>query len=387
MTLSVLYAIDSLDPGGAERSLVALVPHLAARGVLLTVVVLEDRPGLHAEARAAGAEVLSVAGSGGRAGRVRRLRDLMVTRRPKLVHTTLFEADICGRVAATLARVPVVCSLVNVNYTPQQQVRDGVRRSRLVAARTADAATAQLVRRFHANAAHVADVMTERLHIRGDRVEVIPRGRDRNVLGDRTVVRRAAARAALGALPDTPLVLAVARHEHQKGLDVLVDAFARLVARGQLAPRLLVAGRTGTATAALERRVADSSLADRVTLLGPRDDVADLLSAADVFVLPSRWEGFPGAVVEAMALEAPIVASDLPGVREALGPRLPAVLVPPESAMALASALDTVLDDPRSAANRAAEGRSRFLSHFTIEEVAAQMAGFYERALTSAGRP
>jgi glycosyltransferase involved in cell wall biosynthesis len=159
------------------------------------------------------------------------------------------------------------------------------------------------------------------------------------------------------------------------------------VARRQLAPRLLVAGRTGNATSALERWVADSNLADRVTLLGPRDDVADLLSAADVFVLPSRWEGFPGAVVEAMALEAPIVASDLPGVREALGPRLPAVLVPPESAKALASALEAVLDDPRGAANRAAEGRSRFLSHFTMEEVAAQMAGFYERALAGADRP
>jgi glycosyltransferase involved in cell wall biosynthesis len=118
-------------------------------------------------------------------------------------------------------------------------------------------------------------------------------------------------------------------------------------------------------------------------LLGVRGDVPDLVAAAEVFVLPSVSEGFPGSLLEAMALQAPAVATDLPGVREALG-REGGILVPPRDPLALSRAVVSVLRDPEAGAARASLARRRFLSRFSIQAVADQMAGFYARALGAA---
>ena len=125
----------------------------------------------------------------------------------------------------------------------------------------------------------------------------------------------------MGLGDDVPVVLAAARHEYQKGLDVLLDAIAS-IRRDQPNIVLLLAGRDGNRTAALRYQATRLGLDANVRFLGARDDIPDLMVAADVFVLPSRWEGLPGAVIEAMALETPVVATDLPGVREVLGPEL-----------------------------------------------------------------
>jgi FAD/FMN-containing dehydrogenase len=116
----LLYLIDSLGPGGAERSLAAMAPGYVGRGIELEVAFLHDRRGLQDELERAGARLCSLAGPGGRPGWMRRVRRLLTVRRPDLVHTTLFEADLAGRVGARLAGVPVVSSLVNVAYGPEQ---------------------------------------------------------------------------------------------------------------------------------------------------------------------------------------------------------------------------------------------------------------------------
>jgi len=99
--------------------------------------------------------------------------------------------------------------------------------------------------------------------------------------------------------------------------------------------------------------------------------------------LPSRREGLPGAVVEAMAMQVPIVASDLPEVREVVDDST-AILVPPESPERLARAIASVLRDRNGAASRAEAARQRFLEHFTVQNTARQMVEFYERALAAA---
>ncbi|MEY2478453.1 MAG: hypothetical protein QOG87_3768 [Actinomycetota bacterium] len=369
----VLAVIDSLAPGGAEASLAAIAPHLPSLGIELGVAYFHERPGLQDELVAAGAELFSVGGSGRRQW-YEGTRRVIGAWRPTLVHTTLFEADVIGRVAARRTRTPVVSSLVNEGYGPEF-ARGGGARWKLRSAQIVDAATARLVTRFHAVTASVADTMTSRLRLPRHRVDVVHRGRDPNALGRRSADRTAATRARLG-LGEGPLLLAAGRQEYQKGFDVLLSAFPEISA---LLPgaTLLVAGRAGRATAALDRQRAP--LGDRVRFLGHRSDLADLISAADAFVLPSRWEGAAGVVLEAMALEAPIVASDLVGVREVVGST--AALVPPDDAHALAATIaSTVLD--ASVRERAAGARQRFLDNFTVERSAAGMAAFYERALS-----
>ena len=113
------------------------------------------------------------------------------------------------------------------------------------------------------------------------------------------------------------------------------------------------------------------------------DDVYDLLCAADVFAFPSRWEGMPGAILEAMALETPIVASDVPPVREAVTDGVSARLVPPGRPQALAEAIVDSLGDPAGNVMRTARALSDFHARFTIGRAAEGMLAFYEHALST----
>src|SRR5262249_47514078 len=130
--------------------------------------------------------------------------------------------------------------------------------------------------------------------------------------------RRAAARRALGLPPDAPVVVNVGRVDPQKGQVDLVDAFAAVRAHRRDAV-LLVAGRPGGASGAVAASIAAHALDGHVRRLGHRDDVPELLAAADVFALSSLYEGTAGAVIEALALGVPIVTSDLPTLREVAG--------------------------------------------------------------------
>ena len=110
---------------------------------------------------------------------------------------------------------------------------------------------------------------------------------------------------------------------------------------------------------------------------GYREDVPDLLAAADVFVFPSIFEGLGGALIEAMALGLPIVASDLAAVREVVEEGRNAVLVPSSSPRALADALDALLDDRRRAAAFGARSREIFIERFTADRSTRRMIELY----------
>jgi glycosyltransferase involved in cell wall biosynthesis len=381
----VLYLIDSLAVGGAERSLASMAPNLVAAGVRLDVAYLRERSGVHDELREGGATLFALDGPGGRAGGLRRVRRVLGERRPDLVHTTLFEADLLGRIAGRLARVPVVSSLVSEGYGDAHVSEPGLRRWRVRAAQAADAATARSVVRFHVPAEHIADTMARRLRVPRDRFDVVPRGRDPEVLGRRSEDRRRAVRARLELGDDVPMILAIARQEHAKGLDVLVDAFGSVRSERPDA-RLLVAGGEGNATPHLRERVARGDLDGAVVFLGSRRDVPDLLSAADVFVLPSRREGLPGVLLEALALETPAVASDLPAVREVFDGRDIGLLAKVGDAAGLAAAIGATLADAEGASRRAEHGRERFLERYTAERAARGMFELYELVLSASRR-
>lgn len=118
-----------------------------------------------------------------------------------------------------------------------------------------------------------------------------------------------------------------------------------------------------------------------MTLLGAREDLPDLMCACDVFVLPSRWEGLPGVVLEAMALGAPIVAADIAPVREIFDGSDAALLVPAASAPRLAEAIVASLSAPADTQSRRREAKAIFDERYTIERVASHMNAFYRRAV------
>ena len=113
-------------------------------------------------------------------------------------------------------------------------------------------------------------------------------------------------------------------------------------------------------------------------MLGHRDDVPDLLAASDVFAFPSRFEGFPGAIVEAMALALPIVASDIPPHRELIEDGRTGFLFSPENVGALTDCLADILDGS-AGEDCGIRAREYFLDHLTLDASTEAMLELYSR--------
>jgi glycosyltransferase involved in cell wall biosynthesis len=180
-----------------------------------------------------------------------------------------------------------------------------------------------------------------RLGLPRERIVVQHNGVDGNVFA---IADRSAARAALGLPPDRSLVGYVGRLSHEKGIDVVVEAMGELVRREPRPVDLVVVG-SGPMEQPLRARASALGLADRVRFAGHRghEELPRWLSALDVFCLPSRSEGCPNVVLEALASGRPVVASAVGGVPELLR-RDNGILVPPDRPAALAEALGQALD-------------------------------------------
>jgi glycosyltransferase involved in cell wall biosynthesis len=175
-----------------------------------------------------------------------------------------------------------------------------------------------------------------------------------------------------------PLVVAVGRLHPQKGYDVLLDAVARWVADPRLRPGPLVAiAGDGPLHEELAGRIAAEQLP--VTLLGRRSDVADLLGAADVCVLPSVWEARSLTAQEALRTGVPLVASRVGGIPELVGDA--AELVPAGDAGALAEAVTGVLTDPGRVSRLAAAGPRRAATWPDQAGTARQLVALYRELL------
>jgi glycosyltransferase involved in cell wall biosynthesis len=193
--------------------------------------------------------------------------------------------------------------------------------------------------------------------IRG-RYRVIPNGVDTNAFAPR---ERDEARARLG-LDDAPLVVCVARLSRQKGQDLLVAAWPVVRARVP-----------GARLALIGAGELDLPETEGVELFGARDDVADWYAAANVVVLPSRWEGMSLTMLEAMASARSVVATDVAGAHEALGYHV----VPVEHAVALAGAIVQRLLDPAQADAEARENRAKAERDYDVRRVGDAVAELY----------
>jgi glycosyltransferase involved in cell wall biosynthesis len=377
--LKVLHVINGLGTGGSERSLAELLPGLRDAGVEPSVVCLFRRTeGVHDAVVSQGFEV-DVLPRTGWVGRVRALRARLLEVHPELVNTAIFESDVVGRWAARVTATPVLTTLVNTSYAPARRADPNVRPVRLRAARAVDGWTARhLTTHFHAVTPTVKAAAVDALRIDPAAVTVVERGRDPSRLGVPSAERRARMRAALGLRDDDEVVLNVGRQEYQKAQRDLIDAAAPLVAANPRAI-VLIAGREGNASDELARRHTSSPVRDRIRFLGHRDDVPDLLAAADVFAFPSLYEGTAGAVIEAMALGLPVVATAIDSLRDVVAEGDNALLVPPRAPAALAGAIGQLLDDPDRRRAFGASSRARFEARFTLARCTARMVELFER--------
>jgi len=382
--LKVLFVIDGLGTGGAERSLAELLPGLAEADITAIIACLHRRSeGIESSVLARGADVRFLPRG---PASIFGLRRIIAQERPDLIHTTILAASVVGRLASIGSPATVLTSLVNTPYAPVRRQDPRVRPLALSAVRLLDTLTARtLCDHFHAITGAVKLSAVESMGLDPARITVVHRGRDPDRLGEPSHGRRLAARHALGLQADDEVVVNVGRQEFQKGQRYLIQAVASMLDR-RPSLKVLLAGRTGASSPELDRLLDRPMLRERVRLLGHRDDVPDVLAAADVFAFPSLYEGLGGALIEAMALGLPIVAYDVPAVREVVDAGENAILVAPGSTEELARALDRVLDDAATSVAFGRRSRQIFLERFTLSRSTKSMIELYGRLAEAPAR-
>lgn len=277
--------------------------------------------------------------------------------RASLVHLHTGRANWLGGWAARLARLPAITT---------RRMDRPLRRGWLTRL-----TYERLTRRAAAISPAVAGVLTA-AGMPPARIVTIPSAVDLAALAPQRP--RAEVRAELGVHADAVLLLGLARLTRRKGFDVLLDALGAPALRDDARWTLVLAG-DGEELPALRRAAADLGLAQRVRFPGRREDVADLLAAADLVVMPSRGEGLGVAALEAMAAGRPVLASRVGGLADAVAHDVTGLLVPPDDPAALGAALRRLLDDATLRARLAAAGPPRVEQHFSPHT----MVDAYER--------
>ncbi len=311
--ISVLHVMARMAPSGTEFQLAGMLQAAQDRHWRPTLCVLYPGFELAADIRRGGVPVIELDGRGRvPADRFRALRGLARGGDFDVVHTSLWGAGAFGRSALVGRRRPAV-------VMSERRVEE----FRSPGRRLLDAGLARVTDEWIGNSADVCEFIVRAHRAPAERVHLVRNGVDTEVFhpGPR---RAAAGRARIGAL---------GRLTSQKGYDVLLAALPTVLAERDV--ELVIVGE-GELRADLERRAAGLP----VQLPGPMPGgvaVADFLRGLDLFVMPSRYEGLPNAVLEAMACGVPVVATDVAGMREAVGPEID--LVAADDADALARAM------------------------------------------------
>jgi glycosyltransferase involved in cell wall biosynthesis len=207
------------------------------------------------------------------------------------------------------------------------------------------------------------------------RVSTIVNGIDHRAFR-REAERREATRRALGLSPDDIVIGSIGRLEPQKRFDILIDVCASLASTNP-SVKLLIAG-DGSLARPLAAQVA-AMMPTAGRLLGHRSDVADVMSAFDLFVQSSDYEGTPNTVLEAMAVETPVVATTAGGTAELLTDDVHGLLVPCGNRNALQDAISRTLSDRAGTARRVAAARRRIEQELSFEKRMQRLEAVYER--------
>jgi glycosyltransferase involved in cell wall biosynthesis len=367
--LNVLQLIPTLDRSGAEKQMVMLAMGLPRDRFRVEVATLTRLGAFERDLRSAGIPVTAI----GKRFKVDplalvRLTQFLKARKFDVVQTWIFAANTYGRVAARLARVPVV-------VVAEMAVDSWKGRSEQFVDRRLATWCDRLVGNSHA----VVDFYRT-LGVPNDRLAMIYSGiEDQRPRAD----DRHAVRAELGFEAETPLVLFAGRLAEQKRVDDLLKAID-LLQHVQPDLRTVIVG-DGPLRDRLEETARAYDLDGRARFLGHRNDVPRLMAAADVVVLQSAYEGLPNVLLEAMCFRKPVVATAAPGTTEVVVDGETGVLVPVGNIMLLARAIRDLVRDPALAGRLGEAGRARVEAHFRADTMVAQFAGLYEDLARSAG--
>ena len=318
----------SMGMGGADQQILTLAKAMRARGHEIRIMALAPLGPMGEEAQRAGipTESLELRRNPTHAGRILRLGSSIRRWRPDVLHSHMVHANLLASAVRPFTGVPALVATIH-------SINDGGR-VWMAAYRASSAVVDRftIISRLAAERYISIGAVPRRL------VQVVPNAVDVEWFR-RQPEAGAAIRRELG-LGDAFLWLAVGRFEEAKDYPTMIGGFARL-SESRPNSHLLLVGK-GSLRESVEQLVRAHHLEGQVHFLGVRRDVPQIMSAADGYVLSSAWEGMPVVLLEAAAVELPIVATRVGGVAEVVEDGRSGLLVPPGNPEALADAMKRI---------------------------------------------
>lgn len=351
--MKILLVITGLGMGGAERQVCDLADKLASRGYqvkiafLLQPVIVQPK-----------SESIELIWLGGKRSPLSMLKafinliKVIKNYQPDVVHSHMYHANILSRLAKVFTALPrLVCTAHSSNEGGKL---------RMLSYRLTDSladvfsnVSQDAVSKFEKNKA-----------VPGNKMIATRNGIDTDVFRF-----NATSRLRLRSnykLEGEKILIAIGRFHEAKDYSNLLNAFSDLV-RKKSAIHLFIVG-DGELRPNIEKIIKEKNLSDDVTLLGLRNDIPELLSAADIYVMSSAWEGLPLVIAEAMATERVMVATDCGGTGELIGET--GFLVPPRNSDELSIAMEKAISlSGEEAKTMGAAARKRILEHYSLDSV------------------
>ncbi|OGD08942.1 hypothetical protein A2397_05090 [Candidatus Amesbacteria bacterium RIFOXYB1_FULL_44_23] len=338
---TVIHLIQSLGVGGCETALLRTLPYLPAFNHFILTL---KKPGqLAGQFEKINVPVIQLKHSV-------ELISFAKNKKAKLVITYMFHADFFGRIFQFFLNCPVVPYLRTTYNYPKY-----------FPARIFEKVTSPFVRTYLANSPAVKTFYVQKLGVAKEKIRVIPNGIDLNQFR-RSAKASNQMRRSLHIAREDFVILCMANFHPNKGHQFLIDAFGKLTADNVW---LLLAGDGQTKTA-MEKLAISSPKSDRIKFLGQRNDFSSLLSASDIFVLPTFFEGLSNALIGALAAGVAAVATDIPENRVLIVPNQTGLLFPVADTSALASQLNLLLSGSVLRSRLAASAKKKIADEYNI---------------------
>lgn len=372
----VLYFIDTLEVGGAETSILEIASRLTNWKPV--VISIYKGNSLQERFEKAGIKVYALNLEGRIKWREAKksIDAIIKVEKPDLLHATLFRAEQFSRVLGKANRIPVLNSFVNDSYSKERFSSISLKqRLALNIYKAVDRFTANKADAFMSITKAIIPSNTRALNINAEDISVIYRGRDIEKFW-----KKANEQALhLTKYQKTTTILTVSRLLKRKGYLEAIQAIAKVVVKH---PHLvyLIAGE-GHDRQLVGNLIKNLNLEDNVKLLGNRNDVPGLLKTADLFLFPSHYEGQGGALVEAMIMGKPILASRIPVIEESVKDNYSARLFSLKDVDDMAEQILWALAHPEKMKEFGDNAKKEAGERFEIENVASQHEELYDRIL------
>lgn len=374
MAIPVLYVITDLNIGGTEKMLYETVIRLDKARYMPVVCSLKET-GYYAEQLAKnGIEVI-----GFRTGNsllsvlkliivIFKLSGVIYKRKVRIVHTYLTRANVIGRLAVLIVKL---FSSEKIKVISSVRVIEQEKKYHILFEKL----TSNISDRFIVNSNALKEFVVREMKFDSAKVNVVYNGIDLSNLPVADIDKK---RMELGLSHGDTAICAIGRLHKQKGMEYLIKA-ASLT--GKMLPdislKYIIVG-DGPEKKELQKLIYELNLLNNVILAGWKTDILEIISAIDILVLPSLWEGTPNVILEAMAYNKPVIATAVGGVPEIINDRETGILVNPGNPEELAEKIVYLVKNNQIAEGLAAKGKESVKKYFSISTMVRETETIYQ---------